>query len=131
MVHGVWVDVLPGPGGAAVARLDSGAVRLQVRFHNDVAEARTVGREDLTLEMPPAIYPPLTDRSACPAWTLQTLRIDAATADLALCFAVPRAANVDPEKLVLNWRQSGDSVQVSLGKAGPGTFSFGGSPSPA
>ena len=117
-----------------MARLDSGAVRLRVRFHNDVAEARTVGREDLTLEMPPAIYPPLTDRSACPAWTLQTLRIDAATADLALCFAVPQAANVDPNHLLLDWRQFNDSIQVSLGKPGPDGgihIDFGGSPPPS
>ena len=133
MVHGVWVDVVPGPSGAAVARVDSGAVRLEVRFHNDVAEARTVGRDDLTLEIPPTTYPPVTDRPACPAWIPQTLRIDQATADLALCFAVPQAGTADLGQIFLDWRQSGESIQVSLAKPGPNggiTINFGTSPSP-
>jgi len=134
MVHGVWVDVTPGEGGAAVTRIDSTAVRLVVRFHNDVAEARTVSREDFTLEISPTAYPSIANRSACPAWTPQTLHIDEATADLALCFAVPEAANLDPNQILLDWRQPGDSIQVSMGKPGPNggiNINFGGSPSPS
>ena len=131
MVHGVWVDVTPAEGGATVTRIDSTAVRLVVRFHNDVAEARTVDRNDFKLELPPATYPPLTDRPACPAWAPQTLHIDQATGILALCFAVPQAGNVDLEKLILDWTQRGDSIQVSLGKQGTGSFDFGTGPSPS
>jgi hypothetical protein len=131
MVHGAWVDVEPGSGGAAVARIDPETVRLQVRFHNDVAEARTVSRDDFTLELTPATFPPVTGRAACPAWAPRTLHIDQATADLALCFAVPASSNVDFGQLILDWRQPGDSIQVSLGNQGPGVINLGGNPSPS
>ena len=129
MIHGAWVDVVPGSGGAAVKRLDSEVVSLQVHFHNDVAETRTVGRDDFTLELPPAMFPPVTDRAACPAWAPQTLHIDQATTNLALCFAVPQSGNVALDKLILDWRQPGDSIQISLARFGPGTINIGGSPS--
>jgi hypothetical protein len=128
MIHGAWVDVVPGSDGAAVKRLDSGVVSLLVRFHNDVAEARTVSRDDFTLELPPAMFPLVTEHTACPAWTPQTLHIDQATPNLALCFAVPQSGNVALEKLILDWRQPGDSIQISLGKFGPGTLNIGGTP---
>jgi hypothetical protein len=141
MAYGVWVDVVPGPGGAAVTRLDSAAVGMQVRFHNDVAEARTVSRDQFTLELPATtelprtMYPALTVQPACPAWTPRTLHIDEATADLALCFAVPQSSNVALDQLVLDWSQPGGSIQVSLGKPGTGTggitLNAGASPSPS
>ena len=131
MVQGMWLDVVPDAGGAPVTRLDSAIVRLQVRFHNDVAEARSVGRNDFKLELPPSAYPALTEPPACPAWAPQTLHIDEATGILALCFAVPQASNVDLEKLILDWTQRGDSIQVSLGKQGTGSFEFGTGPSPS
>jgi hypothetical protein len=131
MVHGAWVDVVPGSDGAEVKRLDSDVVSIEVRFHNDVAEARTVGRDDFTLELPPAMFSPVTNRAACPPWKPQTLHIDQATTNLALCFAVPQSGKVALDKLVLDWRQPGDSIQISLGKFGPGTIDIGGSPSPS
>jgi len=129
MIHGAWVDVVPGSDGAAVTRLDSETVSLQVRFHNDVAETRTVGRDDFKLELPPAMFPAVTGRAACPAWTPRTLHIDEATENLALCFAVPQSDSVALEKLFLDWRQPGDSIQISLAKFGPGTINIGASPS--
>lgn len=128
MVHGAWVDVVPGSDGAAVKRLDAEVVSLQVRFHNDVAEARTVGRDDFTLELPPATFPPVAGRTACPAWSPQTLRIDQATTNLALCFAVPQSGEVALEKLILDWSQPGGSIQISLAKSPTGTIDIGASP---
>jgi len=137
MIHGVWVDVVPGSGGAAVERIDQGTVAIQVRFHNDVAEARTVSRGDFVLELPASkglpqtTYPPLTDRPACPAWRAQTLHIDQATATLALCFAVPQSSNVALDQLLLDWSQTGGSIQVSLGKPGTGGININAGTSPA
>lgn len=132
MVHGVWVDLVPGSGGALVTRLDPAAVQLQVRFRDDVPGASVVSRDDFTLEMPPATYPQLTDRPACGAWPPQTIHIDDITAVLALCFAVPESESVDFSQFVLDWRQPGSSVQVLLGRTQPtGVTRIGVSPSPS
>jgi hypothetical protein len=132
MIHGVWVDVIPRSDGAVVTRLDSGAIELHVRFRNDMASAAVVGRDDFTLEMPPTIYPQLTDRPTCRAWPPQTLNINDTSPDMTMCFAIPESDNVDYRFLVLDWRQPGFSVQLPLDKSDPnGVTEFGSSPSPS
>jgi hypothetical protein len=116
MVHGVWLNVVPGADGSVVSRLDPQGLRLQVRIRDDVADPNTVQRDNFTLELPPATYPPVTDRAGCPAWQSETLRIDQTTGVLALCFAVPES-NADLNQLILDWRLPGVSTQISLDKA--------------
>jgi hypothetical protein len=97
-----------------------------------VPRASVVSRDDFTLEIPPTTYPQVTDRKACRTWPPQTVHIDETTAVLALCFAAPEADNIDLRQLVLEWRQPGDSIQISLGNAHlAGTLEIGVSPTPS
>ena len=116
MMHGLWVQVLPDPQGAFVARLDAQAVQLRVHFWNDVAGDRVADRSAFTLTIPPLIYPPLTDRPGCDPWPPRILHLDDRTGDLALCFAVPQSDNVDFGQLVLNWSQVGGTAPILLRK---------------
>jgi hypothetical protein len=83
MVHGLWVQVMPDSQGNFVARLDTGAARLRVRFWNDEVGDRVASRDDFTVTnrtdfamIGPSIYYPVTDRSGCDAWPARTLHLD-------------------------------------------------------
>jgi len=116
MVDGMWVQVLPDSQGNFVARLDPAAVRLRVRFWNDVAGDKVASRSAFKLTIPPAIYQPLTDRPGCDPWPPRTLHLDNSTRDLTLCFAVPLSENVDLGQLVLEWMQAGGTAPILLRK---------------
>jgi hypothetical protein len=103
MVNGLWVQVMPDSQGNSVARLDPVAIRLRVRFWDDVAGSKTVIQNTFTLKNPPAVYKPLTDRPGCEPWPSRTLHMDGSTGVLTVCFAIPQSENVDFDQLVLEW----------------------------
>jgi hypothetical protein len=120
MVHGLWVQVLPDSQGDFVSRLDPVAVRLRVRFRDDVAGDKVASRNGFTLTSSPVTYLPLTDRPGCDPWPPRILHIDDNTADLTLCFAIPQPENVDFGQLVLEWAQAGATAPILLGKKSRG-----------
>ncbi len=143
MVNGLWVQVLPDSQGRTVARLDSAAVQLRVRFWDDVASSKTVNQNTFTLKNPPAVYAPLADRPGCHPWPSRTLHLDETTGVLTVCFAIPQSENVDFDQLVLEWAPAsstapgGGMAPILLGKK-PRTgvsfnieFNSGYSPSPS
>jgi hypothetical protein len=140
MVHGLWVQVMPDSQGNFVARLDTGAARLRVRFWNDEVGDRVASRDDFTVTnrtdfymRGPSIYYPVTDRPGCDAWPARTLHLDDSTGTLALCFAVTGSDNASPDKLVLEWALEGVTAPILLGKQsrdGMG-IDIGSSPSPS
>ncbi len=143
MVNGLWVQVMPDSQGRTVARLDSAAVQLRVRFWDDVASSKTVNQNTFTLKNPPAVYAPLADRPGCHPWPSRTLHLDESTGVLTVCFAIPQSENVDFDQLVLEWAPAsstapgGGMAPILLGKK-PRTgvsfnieFNSGYSPSPS
>jgi hypothetical protein len=140
MVHGLWVQVMPDSQGNFVARLDTGAVRLRVRFWNDEVGDRVASRDDFTVTnrtdfnmVGPSIYYPVTDRPGCDAWPARTLHLDDSTGTMAICFDVTGSDNASPDKLVLEWALEGVDAPILLGKQsrdGMG-IDIGSSPSPS
>jgi hypothetical protein len=140
MVHGLWVQVMPDSQGNFVARLDTGAARLRVRFWNDEVGGRVASRDDFTMTnrtdfamTGASIYYPVSDRPGCDAWPARTLHLDDSTGTLALCFAVTGSDNASPDKLVLEWALQGVVAPILLGKTtrdGMG-IDIGSSPSPS
>jgi len=135
MVHGLWVQVMPDSQGNVVARLDPGAVRLRVRFWDDVVGDRVASPSDFIVTDRPSIYYPLTDRPACDAWPARTLHLDDNTGTMALCFAVTGSDNLSPDQLVLEWVFEGVTAPILLGKQSRGgmgmSVDIGSSPSPS
>jgi len=115
MVHGLWVQVMPDLQGNVVARLDAGAVRLRVRFWDDVVGDRVASRDAFTVTDRPSIYYPVTDRPGCEAWPARTLHLDDNTGTMALCFAVTGSDNLSPDQLVLEWVFEGVTAPILLG----------------
>jgi hypothetical protein len=116
MVHGLWVQVMPDSQGNAVTRLDAGAVRLRVRFWDDVVGDRITSPSDFLVTDRPSIYYPVTDRPGCDAWPPRTLHLDDNTGTMALCFAVTGSDNASPDQLVLEWTLEGATAPILLGK---------------
>ena len=135
MVHGLWVQVVPDTHGNIVARLDTGAVRLHVRFWNDEVGDRVATPSDFTVTDRPSIYYPVTDRPGCEAWPARTLHLDDNTGTMALCFAVTGSDNLSPDQLVLEWVYQGVTAPILLGKQSRGgmgmSIDIGSSPSPS
>jgi len=133
MVHGLWVQVMPDSQGNVVARLDPGAVRLRVRFWDDVVGPRVANPSDFIVTDRPSIYYPLADRPGCDAWPARTLHIDDSTGTLALCFAVTGSDNANTDQLVLEWTLEGVTAPILLGKQSRGGFAIDccSSPSPS
>lgn len=133
MVHGLWVQVMPDSQGKFVARLDSGAVRLRVRFWNDEVGDRVASRNDFTVTNRPSIYYPVTDRPGCDPWLPRTLHLDDNTATMAVCFGVTGSDNAGPDQLVLEWALEGVTAPILLStqsRDGMG-INIGSSPSPS
>ncbi len=133
MVHGLWVQVMPDSQGNAVARLDAGAVRLRVRFWDDVVGDRVASPSDFLMTDRPSIYYPATDRPGCGPWPPRTLHLDDSTGTMALCFAVTGSDNASPDQLVLEWALEGVTAPILLGKQsrdGMG-IDIGSNPSPS
>ncbi len=120
MVHGLWVQVMPDSQGNVVTRLDAGAVRLRVRFWDDVVGDRVASRDDFTVTDRPSIYYPVTDRPGCDAWAARTLHLDGNTGTMALCFAVTGSDNANVDQLVLEWTIEGVTAPILLGKVSRG-----------
>jgi len=143
MVNGLWVQVMPDSQGHTVARVDPAAVRLRVRFWDDVAGSKTVIQNTFTLKNPPAVYKPLTDRPGCEPWPSRTLHMDGSTGVLTVCFAIPQSENVDFDQLVLEWAPAsstapgGGMAPILMGKKSRTGMSIdisinaGSSPSPS
>jgi hypothetical protein len=135
MVDGLWVQVLPDSRGDFVTRLDPTAVRLKVRFWNDVAADKVASQSSFALSKPPATYQQLTDRPGCDPWPPRTLHLDNSTEELTLCFAIAESENVDFGQLILEWSQPGATAPILLGKksrSGAGiNIEIGVSPSPS
>jgi hypothetical protein len=133
MVHGLWVQVMPDSQGNVVARLDPGAVRLRVRFWDDVVGDRVASPSDFIVTDRPSIYYPLTDRPVCDAWPARTLHLDDSTGTMALCFAVTGSDNLSPDQLVLEWMFEGVTAPILLGKQSRGGMGMDccSSPSPS
>jgi len=133
MVHGLWLQVMPDSQGNVVTRLDTGAVRLHVRFWDDVVGDRVASPGDFTVTDRPSIYYPLTDRPGCDAWPARTLHIDDSTETVALCFAVTGSDNANVDQLVLEWTLEGVTAPILLGKQSRGGFAIDccSSPSPS
>jgi hypothetical protein len=133
MVHGLWVQVMPDSQGNVLARLDPGAVRLRVRFWDDVVGDRVASSSDFIVTDRPSIYYPLTDRPGCDAWPARTLHLDDNTVTMALCFAVTGSDNLSPDQLVLEWMFEGVTAPILLGKQSRGGMGMDccSSPSPS
>ncbi|HEX9098363.1 MAG TPA: hypothetical protein VF956_02620 [Candidatus Dormibacteraeota bacterium] len=133
MVHGLWVQVMPDSQGNIVTRLDAGAVRLRVRFWDDVVGDKVASPSDFTVTDRPSIYYPVTDRPGCNAWPARTLHLDDNTGTLAICFAVTGSDNASPDQLVLEWAFEGVTAPILLGKTSRGGYTVDccSSPSPS
>ena len=133
MVHGLWVQVISDSQGNVVARLDPGAVRLRVRFWDDVLGDKVASPSDFTVTDRPSIYYPLTDRPGCDAWPARTLHLDDNTGTMALCFDVTGSDNLNPDQLVLEWTLEGVTAPILLGKQSRSGFGIDccSSPSPS
>ncbi len=122
MVHGLWVQVMPDSQGYSVTRLDASAVRLHVRFWDDVVGDRVASRDDFTVTNRPSIYYPVTDRQGCDPWPPRTLHLDDSTGTMAICFDVTGADYGTPDQLVLEWTVEGVTAPILLGKQSRGGF---------
>ena len=114
LVHGLWVQVVPDPGGNEVTRVDPSTVRLSLRFWDDAPGDKTIRPSDFTLKTSETSYQRVVGSAACDAWTPRTIAIDGNVSGLTLCFTVPAA--VDSSRLMLDWTPPGGTAEIWLGQ---------------